>query len=221
MNEPPPAALSPASQGDPRSGPAMAASRIVVFRMGGQHFGVAVQRVREIVNPLPITPLFRAPDCILGVVNLRGSLIAVLDLAEFLGLGSPGCEGSTRTQAEARGYGEDPSLVGAPFMGASSVKTQAEACGYPGGAAMRSMLMVESVKNGRRVEAAFSVDQVLDVATITTDSIDTAPEVGAIERKYIQGVCLHETRPLTLIDVEAVIGAEMFLRLRGETGETP
>lgn len=86
---------------------------------------------------------------------------------------------------------------------------------------MRSMLMVESVKNGRRVEAAFSVDQVLDVATITTDSIDTAPEVGAIERKYIQGVCLHETRPLTLIDVEAVIGAEMFLRLRGETGETP
>lgn len=169
-------------------------SRAVVFRMGEQHFGVAVQRVREIVNPLPITPLFRAPDSLLGVVNLRGSLMAVLDLAGFLGLG-----------------GSDAGEMASPDVKSGATEGPK--------AVLQSMLMVESHKNGHRVEAAFLVDQVLDVATIAAESIDTAPEVGAVERKYIQGVCLHDSRPLTLIDVEAVLGAEMFLRLRGEKAE--
>jgi purine-binding chemotaxis protein CheW len=43
-------------------------------------------RVREIIHPLPITPVPRAPAFIEGVVRLRGEVIPVLDVRKRLGV---------------------------------------------------------------------------------------------------------------------------------------
>ena len=61
--------------------------QIVTFRVDGRSFGVDVSSVREIKGWQPTTPLPNAAAHVLGVINLRGAIIAVYDLRQRLGLG--------------------------------------------------------------------------------------------------------------------------------------
>ncbi|HEX9049433.1 MAG TPA: chemotaxis protein CheW [Anaeromyxobacter sp.] len=75
----------------PRAGgPAPAADDAIVqlctFRIGGEDYAVDIMRVREIIHPLPITPVPRAPASVEGIVRLRGEVIPVLDVRKRLGL---------------------------------------------------------------------------------------------------------------------------------------
>ncbi|MGE5308692.1 MAG: chemotaxis protein CheW [Deltaproteobacteria bacterium] len=62
--------------------------QLVVFTIGEEEFGVDISQVREIVRLVQITYLPKAPVFIEGVVNLRGQVLAVIDLAKRLGLTS-------------------------------------------------------------------------------------------------------------------------------------
>lgn len=55
--------------------------QIVVFRLRNEEFGVEIGRVREIVRMMEITRIPEAPGFMEGVINLRGQVIAVVDLA--------------------------------------------------------------------------------------------------------------------------------------------
>lgn len=61
--------------------------QIVTFKVDGRAFGVNVGTVREIKGWQAATPLPNAADYVLGVINLRGAIIAVYDLRRRLGLG--------------------------------------------------------------------------------------------------------------------------------------
>lgn len=50
------------------------------FRLGGQVFGVELLRMREIIRVTEITRIPRAEDCVEGVINLRGSVIPIVNL---------------------------------------------------------------------------------------------------------------------------------------------
>jgi purine-binding chemotaxis protein CheW len=60
----------------------------LTFLLGEEEYGIPVLEVREIVGVLPITPLPGADPSVLGVVNLRGSVISVIDLRARLGFES-------------------------------------------------------------------------------------------------------------------------------------
>ncbi|NLS45010.1 MAG: chemotaxis protein CheW [Firmicutes bacterium] len=62
--------------------------QVVVFQMGKELFAVSISDVWEIVLMQPITPVPGAPDFVEGVVNLRGQIIPVINLAKRLGLES-------------------------------------------------------------------------------------------------------------------------------------
>src|SRR6478609_11030089 len=64
-----------------------AAQQIVTFKVEGRSFGVDVGAVREIKGWQPTTPLPNSAAHVLGVINLRGAIIAVYDLRQRLGLG--------------------------------------------------------------------------------------------------------------------------------------
>ena len=70
--------------------------QLVVFKIGNQEYGLYITELREIVKPLPITPIPRAPECIEGVVNLRGTVLAIIDLAKRLDLGRASHSEKTR-----------------------------------------------------------------------------------------------------------------------------
>jgi purine-binding chemotaxis protein CheW len=60
--------------------------QLCTFRIGGEDYAVDIMRVREIIHPLPITPVPRAPPSVEGVVRLRGEVMPVLDVRKRLGV---------------------------------------------------------------------------------------------------------------------------------------
>ncbi len=60
---------------------------LISFEIGGQEYCIDVRSVREIRGWTPATPMPQTPDYILGVINLRGAVMPVLDLRCRLGLG--------------------------------------------------------------------------------------------------------------------------------------
>jgi len=53
---------------------------LVGFVVGDVHYAIDIGRVREIVNPLPITALPHMPPDVAGVADHRGEVVPVLDL---------------------------------------------------------------------------------------------------------------------------------------------
>lgn len=62
-------------------------TEVVAFRIGEQDYCIDIGVVREIRGWTPTTVLPHAPDHVTGVINLRGAVVAVIDLAARLGLG--------------------------------------------------------------------------------------------------------------------------------------
>jgi purine-binding chemotaxis protein CheW len=61
---------------------------MVTFQCGKDRFGVEIAQVRE-VQPLSSqswSPVPCTPDFVAGVINLRGRMISILDIARYLGL---------------------------------------------------------------------------------------------------------------------------------------
>ncbi|MFB3813886.1 MAG: chemotaxis protein CheW [Terriglobales bacterium] len=58
---------------------------LVGFRIGTETFAVPISLVHEIVRVPEITAVPEAPDCVEGVINLRGKIIPVLDLRKRFG----------------------------------------------------------------------------------------------------------------------------------------
>ncbi|MBB5575396.1 MULTISPECIES: chemotaxis protein CheW [Rhizobium] len=59
---------------------------IIAFNLGEQQFCIKTTSIREIRGWAAATPLPHAPAHVLGVMNLRGSVIPVIDLAARLGV---------------------------------------------------------------------------------------------------------------------------------------
>ncbi len=58
---------------------------LITFEVEGQVFGLDIMSIREIRAWTPTTRLPRVPHYVAGVVNLRGTVLPVLDLAARLG----------------------------------------------------------------------------------------------------------------------------------------
>lgn len=60
--------------------------KFMLFRLAGQRFGLEIETVREIIETPPVTRLPNAPAYLRGFFNLRGHIIACLDLRVLLEL---------------------------------------------------------------------------------------------------------------------------------------
>lgn len=58
----------------------------VTFSLGEELFGVEVSRAREILSVTPVTKVPQTPEYLLGVINLRGQVVPVVDMRLKLGL---------------------------------------------------------------------------------------------------------------------------------------
>lgn len=59
----------------------------ITFSTGGQNFCLEITQIREIRRWTPVTALPHTPGDVLGVMNLRGAVIPIFDLAARFGLG--------------------------------------------------------------------------------------------------------------------------------------
>ncbi|HWJ78858.1 MAG TPA: chemotaxis protein [Niallia sp.] len=58
---------------------------IVEFSVGKNHFGINVIKVKEIINPAAITPIPHSHPYVEGIMELRGEVLTVVNLANVLG----------------------------------------------------------------------------------------------------------------------------------------
>ncbi|HEV2538865.1 MAG TPA: chemotaxis protein CheW [Frateuria sp.] len=58
----------------------------LTIRLGAEEYGIDILAVREIRGWTPVTRIPQAPSYVLGVLNLRGAIVPVLDLRLRFGL---------------------------------------------------------------------------------------------------------------------------------------
>lgn len=71
-------------------------ARWVCFGLGAQDYGLPILQVHEVLRPLPIEPVPGSADIMLGVINLRGQVVTVIDLRRYLQLPEQAVDAETR-----------------------------------------------------------------------------------------------------------------------------
>lgn len=60
--------------------------QIVCFKIGGEEYGVEILKVQEILKLPDITALPKSADYIMGIIDLRGKVIPIIDLSIRFGI---------------------------------------------------------------------------------------------------------------------------------------
>jgi purine-binding chemotaxis protein CheW len=68
--------------------------QLAVFRAGTGEYGVDIMKIMEIIRPQKLTRVPKAPEFIEGIINLRGSVVPIIDVRKRLGVGSASDGGS-------------------------------------------------------------------------------------------------------------------------------
>lgn len=68
---------------DESSDPVM---QMVTFRLSDETYGINVMHVQEVLRITEIAPVPGAPDYVLGIINLRGNVVTVIDTRRRFGL---------------------------------------------------------------------------------------------------------------------------------------
>jgi two-component system chemotaxis sensor kinase CheA len=71
-------------------------TQIATFLLDSEEYGIGIEAVTDIIHLQPISPTLNAPLCILGMINLRGTLIPVMNIREKLGKEDKGYTRKTR-----------------------------------------------------------------------------------------------------------------------------
>lgn len=66
---------------------------VLAVGVGGAEYGLPAAAVREVVRPPPVTRVPFAPPAVRGVAQVRGTVLAVVDLGARLGTGPVGPPG--------------------------------------------------------------------------------------------------------------------------------
>ena len=89
-------ALNPASSPREHRRANERTSRWLRMRCGSQAYALELLKVQEVVLPVPLLPLRGTPAAMLGIMNLRGQVVPVMDLGTHLGAGPAVDDANTR-----------------------------------------------------------------------------------------------------------------------------
>lgn len=68
----------------------------VTFKLAGETYGINVMQVQEVLRYSEIAPVPGAPAYVLGIINLRGNVVTVIDTRHRFGLASGELTDNTR-----------------------------------------------------------------------------------------------------------------------------
>ncbi len=69
---------------------------LLSFRLGGEEYAIVIDDVKEVLKLRDLTMVPNAPDYVLGVMSLRGTMLPVMDLCKRLGIQRPARGEKTR-----------------------------------------------------------------------------------------------------------------------------
>ena len=68
----------------------------VTFRLDNETYGINVMQVQEVLRVTEVAPVPGSPDYVLGIINLRGNVVTVIDTRKRFGLMPRDMDDSTR-----------------------------------------------------------------------------------------------------------------------------
>ena len=170
-----------------------AAEKLLCFSVAGQDFGAPIRALKETLPERPVTRLFHVPQFVAGLINLRGEVVAVLDLARLLGLGD----------GRRGGDGGGAILILRPTDAVGPGPT-----GRSGSGGARA---------AGRAAAGLLVDRLLGVEDVAPASVQPVPPTLAAEpASYLRGLATVGVppRPLLLLDPARVLDDERLRQYR-------
>ena len=76
----------------------------VTFHLDNEVYGITVMQAMEVLRSVEITPVPGAPDYVLGIINLRGNVVTVIDTRKRFSLPSKELDDVSRiVNIEVRG----------------------------------------------------------------------------------------------------------------------
>lgn len=93
----------------------------LTFDLDGETFGVDVINVREVMDFTEVTKVPHSPDYMIGVINLRGSVVPVIDLKYKFGMGTAGSSGETSIVVLEIPFGDELFSIGTVVDGVQEV----------------------------------------------------------------------------------------------------
>jgi purine-binding chemotaxis protein CheW len=95
--------------------------RYVAFRVGVEHYGLSIGQIAEISKVFAVTPVPRTADFVMGIGNVRGVVIPVVDLAQRLRLDHPAPSGRDARTLIVRHEGELYGMVVDEVLGVVTI----------------------------------------------------------------------------------------------------
>jgi purine-binding chemotaxis protein CheW len=153
--------------------------QLVAFNVGAEEFGVDVKKVEGVIALVDITRMPRAPHFVEGIINLRGQIIAVVDLASRLGIEAGEHGPATRIVVVEAMEVKVGLIVDSPEV--INIKEEdIEASPALIGGDIESSFIKGVVKMGERLLILLDVDRVLsDEERLDIGEMDTSPEPEA------------------------------------------
>lgn len=109
------------AEADTNSTAPAASGQYLSFYLGSEAYGVDILRVQEIRGWETVRPLPDAPQHVKGVLDLRGTIVPIIDLRMRFGNDSPQYESTTVVIIVAVSHGDGMHLVGVVVDGVSDV----------------------------------------------------------------------------------------------------
>jgi purine-binding chemotaxis protein CheW len=169
--------------------------RYLRFTLNGEMYALNIFNVTEILEHRQLTPVPMMPDFIRGVINLRGRVVPVIDLAIRFGrgvttIGRRTCVIIVRIPNPAADAGPDEEAGEAESAGAL---TQ---------------------------DIGILVDVVNKVVRLSPEEIEPAPSFGAgIRADYISGMAKREDDFVIVLDVSRVLSISDMVSLQSATSD--
>jgi purine-binding chemotaxis protein CheW len=116
---------------------------VAVFQLASERYAIELRWICEVVRLTDYTPVPGTPDYIVGLTNLRGEIVAVVDLRRLFGLATPGLSDLSRLVVLGETRGELGVLVdsahGTTAFSATDVLAAPAGVGEIAGACIRGV----------------------------------------------------------------------------------
>lgn len=152
-------------------------TQLVCFRLADERCALDIACVREVIRAQRIISVPQMPECALGVVNVRGNILAVFDFRRKFGLKEKAFDEKTKLI-----------VIDAPASPAGPVKGKAL---YGAG--------------GDDAPVCFVADEIVDNVSIERSSIAPAPYAPLkIPREYMAGIARVDERTIVILDLKKI-----------------
>ena len=164
----------------------LGSARLLVFRVGTLACATEVGQVREILPRLPTTRIPGAPSVVAGLVNVRGTLVTVVEGWRALGQAPPA----------------PPAAPAPPSAGLPTAAEQES----QGSTVILELGGGGDGDNGGRKLIGFTVDEVLDMLAGGEAALEDGQGLPGVDPTLVRAVGRRNGELVIVLDVAALLG---------------